>query len=763
MLTIACLPLITTLGCVGFGTAEPLPLSDWKPVPGHIMTRWAKDVKPDQPWPEYPRPTMVRDKWENLNGLWDYSVVTTAEPATVKQAGRILVPYPIESSLSGVGRPLSPGETLVYRRSFTIPIDWVKRRIVLHFGAVDWQARVKVNGREIGEHSGGYAPFQFDITDALKEGENELTVSVTDPTDTGGQPRGKQWLKPHGIWYTPTSGIWQTVWLEPVEHTGWVKSIKIQPNAAEGWVEITADVDGLAGRDGVLIEITASGKKMAEGLHPDGRPARIKIPDPHVWTPQDPFLYDVTIRVKQGADIFDTVKTYFALRDVNLAKDAEGINRLTLNGKPTFMFGPLDQGFWPDGLYTPPTDEAMKFDIEAVKKMGGNMLRKHVKVEPERFYWWCDKIGVMVWQDIPSPFYFDGKGNNPHRQPELGEKWKQNFERETKEIIESRANHSSIVMWVPFNEGWGQNDLPWCKSVVEMVKKLDPSRLINNASGWTDMHVGDVNDIHIYPGPATTATETARAVVLGEYGGLGLPLDGHTWVSKDNWGYVSYKSPQELTDAYVKQIAQLPLLASQGLSAAVYTQTTDVEIECNGWLTYDREVWKVDPVRAAEATQALYKPWPRFTVLVPRAGTQKTGNWSYTTQSPGEGWFLPEFDSHAWKEGPAGFGTPGTPSAHIGTEWPTSDIWIRRSFELKSIPSGQVSLDIHHDEDAEVYINGELIASLKNYTTAYTHVPLDAKATKALKAGTNTIAIHCHQTTGGQYIDCGIVEISPAK
>ena len=354
---------------------------DWKPVPGHIATRWAKDVKSEQPWPEYPRPTMVRDQWQNLNGLWNYSVVATADSAKVKQTGRVLVPYPIESSLSGVGRSLAPDETLVYRRTFTLPADWGKRRVLLHFGAVDWQAHIKVNGRVIGAHTGGYAPFEFNITDALKEGENELVVSVTDPTDTGGQPRGKQWLKPHGIWYTPTSGIWQTVWLEPVAPTGSVKSIQVQPNAAEGWVEITANVEGSAASDGVSFEVSAGGKLVAQGTSLSGRAARITFSNPRLWTPQDPFLYDVTISVNQGASISETVKTYFALRDVKLAKDAEGINRLTLNGKPTFMFGPLDQGFWPDGLYTPPTDEAMKFDIEAVKKMGGNMLRKHVKVE----------------------------------------------------------------------------------------------------------------------------------------------------------------------------------------------------------------------------------------------------------------------------------------------------------------------------------------------------------------------------------------------
>lgn len=737
--------------------AMTVPFEDWKPVGRRIMTRWARDVSPERVLPEYPRPTLVREAWLNLNGLWEYAVVPGGGDAPPPRFdGRILVPFPIESALSGVGRPLAPDERLWYRRTFRVPAEWADQQVRLHFGAVDWHARVVLNGTALGEHKGGYDGFSFDVTSALREGDNELLVWVSDPTDAGGQPRGKQWIEPHGIWYTRSSGIWQTVWLEPLPSGATIEAVEIAPDAANSRVRVNVKRSWRSrGVPPARIEILADGQVVARSDEGVTGPVELALPAPRLWSPDDPFLYEVRVTFTD-LGVTDRVRSYFGLRDIKVAPDAAGIPRLMLNGKPVFQYGPLDQGFWPDGLYTAPTDEALRFDVEAVKKMGGNMLRKHVKVEPERFYYWCDRLGVMVWQDIPSPF-FAGE-NWKEKLPPLSDEWKAQFEREMRAILRERGRHPSIVMWVPFNEGWGQNDLAWARRMVEQAQALDPARLVNNASGWTDMGVGDVIDIHVYPGPGAPANEKHRAAVLGEFGGLGLPVPGHSWESKDNWGYVSYKSSAELTDAYVGLLRQLPLLVGEGLCAAVYTQTTDVEIECNGWLTYDREVWKIDPARAAEASRALYRPPPKATLIVPHAAAGGAATWRYATEAPAGEWASPAFDDSGWKSGEAGFGTKGTPGAVVGTTWSEPEIWLRREFELPALPVSP-HLAIHHDEDAEVFINGEPAAALRGYTTRYVYVPLSDAAARALRVGRNSMAIHCRQTRGGQYVDAGLADV----
>ncbi|MBX3405334.1 MAG: hypothetical protein KF869_01115 [Phycisphaeraceae bacterium] len=748
--------------------AEPPAEAAWRPVPGKIMTRWAKDVDPANPWPEYPRPLLQRERWMNLNGLWSYAITAKGAPMPALGEGMILVPYPVESALSGVGRALKPDQALHYRRGFTLPDDWKDGQILLHFGAVDWACTVSVNGHKVGEHTGGFDPFSFDITEALEKApgaRNEIVVTVTDPTDTGGQPRGKQWLTPHGIWYTPTSGIWQTVWLEPVPVASF-SGLRIRTDRRSQTVEITPETiwwkSGL--RHPWSVEVMADGKVVGTARADKPGTVQVRIPGPRLWTPDDPFLYEVRATIGDRGTL-DSVTSYFAFRDVDVAADQHGVNRIRLNGEPLFQFGPLDQGFWPDGLYTPPTEEAMIFDILAAKKMGSNMLRKHVKVESQRFYHACDKLGILVWQDIPSPFFWDGKSDNPHGNPPLTDEWKQNFEREMRAIIRAFDQHPSIVMWVPFNEGWGQNDLAWSKSMVDLCKRIDPLRLINNASGWTDMGNGDVNDIHAYPGPATPTPQLPRdanrAMVLGEFGGLGLPIEGHTWLDKNNWGYKSYTDKDSLTAAYIDIINQLPIHIARGLAAAVYTQTTDVEIEVNGWLTYDREVWKIDPERAAAAANALYGPVPRIETVVPDAQTAPQ-SWRYTFEKPADGWEQPGFDAAAWKEGRAGFGTRGTPGAIVGTEWGTSAIWLRRTIRLDAHPINP-AWSIHHDEDCEVYINGVLALRRTGYTTGYISLPLGNDAAELLRIGENTIAVHCRQTRGGQYIDVGIVDVKPGK
>lgn len=593
----------------GFGFASR---ADWAPAQGRLMTRWAKDVSPENAHPEYPRPQMVREQWLNLNGLWDYAIEPKDSAQPNRFAGQILVPFPVESSLSGVMKTLNADQRLWYRRSFWRPAAWQGRKVRLNFGAVDWETKVWVNGKEVGSHRGGYDGFSFDITAALNpSGQQEIVVAVSDPTDSSTQPRGKQVLKPNGIWYTPTSGIWQTVWLEPVKESH-VESIKLVPNIDDRSVSIT--VRASATEDVTVRAVVLDGGQpignaelsfSGSGERTVSPTLTLPIRNAKLWAPDSPFLYDLRVSVLHNGEEQDRVKSYFGMRKISVVKEEDGTPRLYLNNQRLFQFGPLDQGFWPDGLYTAPTDEALRYDIEMTKRFGMNMARKHVKVEPDRWYYWCDKLGLLVWQDMPSGDKYIGT-----RDPDITrtEESGRQFETELKALIDGRGNHPSIVMWVPYNEGWGQWD---SKRIAALVQSWDPTRLVNHASGWTDRRVGDVNDIHSYPGPSAPRIESARAGVLGEFGGLGMPVSGHTWQEEKNWGYRSYKNADELTDAYLRLIDRLhPLTAAGGLSAAVYTQTTDVEIEVNGLMTYDRALVKMDADVIAEANRRLYTPPP---------------------------------------------------------------------------------------------------------------------------------------------------------
>jgi len=601
----------------------------WEPAKGPLMTRWAKEVSPDNAHREYPRPQMVRKDWHNLNGLWEYAIRPKDQSQPQEFDGQILVPFPIESALSGVMKAVGPDNRLWYRRTFIVPDEWNcgpskisdnpspaprRNRLLLHFGAVDWDATAWVNGKEVGSHRGGYDPFTLDITAALKDaGPQEIIMSVWDPTNTGYQPRGKQVLKPGGIWYTAVTGIWQTVWIEPVNRAH-IKSLTLIPRFDESSVEVGALVHGAGESYKVQFEVKDGPKPVAKESFkalggsstwevPFAAGATVRIAGAKPWTPDSPFLYDVQVTLFEDDKVVDQISSYFGMRKIEVKKDEAGINRLQLNNEVLFQFGPLDQGWWPDGLYAAPTDEALRYDIEVLKQLGCNMLRKHVKVEPDRLYYWCDKLGLLVWQDMPSGDKYIGT-----RDPDITrtEESAKQFDMELSRIIEAFRNHPSIVMWVPFNEGWGQFDTP---RVVDMIKKLDPTRLVDNASGWTDRGVGDVMDVHQYPGPAVPRLEEKRAVVLGEFGGLGLPLPGHTWQAEKNWGYRSFATREELTDAYLALIKKLHVMTGQqGLSAAVYTQTTDVEVEVNGLMTYDREIIKMDAERVAAANKTLYTP-----------------------------------------------------------------------------------------------------------------------------------------------------------
>ncbi len=735
--------------------------ADWAPAKGPLSTRWAKDVTPERVLPEYPRPQLVRTEWTNLNGLWQLAIGKEGDEVPIGKdlPETILVPFPVESALSGV---MKRADRLWYRRTFETPAKLGSKRLLLHFGAVDWESTVWVNGRKAGAHQGGYDGFSFDITDALKPGrDQELIVRVYDPTNKSFQPRGKQVDRPEGIYYTPTTGIWQTVWLEPVPQAR-VQSLKISTPNDLGEVVVDTQLAGEV--KGLKLSVTATDRTeevaSATTSELSGRTTqRLAIAKGarKLWTPETPFLYGLRVELKDGDRVVDSITSYFGLRKIEIAKDAHGINRIHLNGKPIFQVGPLDQGFWPDGLYTAPTDEALKYDIEITKKLGFNMTRKHVKVEPDRWYYWCDRLGLLVWQDMPS----GEKSINPG-QPDMvrsAESAKQ-YEVELKAMIDGLHNHPSIVTWVVFNEGWGQFDTA---RIADWTKKYDPSRLINSASGWQDRGVGDLHDWHVYPGPAAPPIEEKRAVVLGEFGGLSLGSEGHQWADKI-WGYASTASKEELTRKYERLIrGGWKLGEEKGLCALVYTQITDVETEANGLLTYDRAVIKVDLERAAAVNRGEFSKMATYREIAPTAREREV-EWSYSTETPAANWFETQFDATSWKKGKSGFGSKGTPGAIIRTEWTTSDIWVRRQFDLGDVKPGQLTLAAHHDEDTEIYLNGVLAAKLRGHVSSYQEeIPISAEALATLKKGQNSIAVHCHQTQGGQFIDAGLIEIVPSK
>jgi len=700
------------------------------------VTRWAADVDTANPLPDYPRPQLTRSTWQSLNGWWDYAVRDSAAPTPETWDGRILVPFPIESRLSRVGRAVAPEERLWYRRTFQA--DALRgTRLLLHFGAVDFHAVVFVNGRPAGEHRGGYDPFTVDVTDALRgTADQELVVSVTDPTDEGEQPRGKQVRRPHSIWYTSVTGIWQTVWLEVVP-TVHVACLDIRPDVDSSRVTVQVEAAGDEAGTAVRVEALADGRRVAEGSGRTGEPMTLSIPDPHLWAPGDPFLYDLRVRLASG----DSVGSYFGMRKIAVQADSTGVLRLFLNGRPLFQYGLLDQGWWPDGLYTAPTDEALRSDIETTLRMGFNLARKHVKVEPARWYWHADRLGLLVWQDMPS-----GENRTEAARAEFGE--------ELRHVVDALRNHPSIVMWVPFNEGWGQHDT---ERYATWMKAYDPTRLVNAASGWTDRGVGDVVDEHAYPGPAIPERDGRRARVLGEFGGLGLPLEGHTWLARDNWGYRTFTDTASLGAAYLALLAQLRFLEGDGLAAAIYTQTTDVEVEVNGMMTYDRAVVKLPPAARA-AAEALHGPQPVLRSVVATSRGEGQG-WRYTTSEPAPDWTSPGFDDTGWLQGVGGFGRTTDPGTRVRTPWTTSDLWLRRSFVLQAGTLHDPRLVVRHDEDADVWIDGTRVATLAGYDQAYSVLPLDDVARRLLTPGPHTLAVHVTNTRGGQYIDVGIAEV----
>lgn len=572
----------------------------------------AEKVNPESNIPEYPLPQMVRAVWKNLNGLWDYNITPKKEAVPNAYAGKILVPFAVESALSGIGKTVGKDSILWYRTSFAVPSTMKGKNILLHFGAVDWQTEVYVNGKSVGKHEGGFDPFSFDITSALQKGNQQLVVRVWDPTDDGPQPRGKQVKNPEGIWYTPVTGIWQTVWLEGVPKT-YIASTKQTPDIDKQILNITPVVQNLQRGDMVKISAWDGTNKIAEQTVNGNTTTTLNVNNAKLWSPDNPFLYDLTVSVVRKGKVVDEVKSYFAMRKTSIAPDAKGTQKLMLNNKFVFQYGPLDQGWWPDGLYTAPTDEALKFDIEKTKQMGFNMIRKHIKVEPARWYNYCDKLGMLVWQDMPSGDLGNewenwpgiiGKATDKDRTPES----EGYYRKEWNTIIDVLYNFPCIIVWVPFNEAWGQFKT---EEITNWTMQKDPSRLVNSASGGNFYRVGHMIDLHRYPAPAMPEPDLFgknRAIVLGEFGGLGLPLENHTWIEKGNWGYRSFTNADTLFQTYSSYTNKLEELIKLGLSAAVYTQTTDVEVETNGFMTYDRKVMKMPIDRLKEVNSRLYNP-----------------------------------------------------------------------------------------------------------------------------------------------------------
>ena len=580
---------------------EDETLINWYPAGEKIKTIWGKNLDPDKIWKEYPRPQLERKDWINLNGLWSYSIRTANDFNPATHDGNILVPFPIESSLSGVMKTFTKDDILWYEKEVEIPKEWEGKNILLNFGAVDWKCEVFINFRKVGEHTGGYSYFYFDITDYIKSGKNNILLKVIDVTDTiyadwgKYQPVGKQTITPNGIWYTPSSGIWQTVWLEPVSKN-YINKLEINNDFDNKQVKVTfkeANNQSLT----VDFSLMFNNKLVGNATGKSNEEISIKLSDENFkpWSPEEPNLYTIEAKLSSNSgNVLDSITSYTTIRKIESRRDSSNILRIFLNNKPYFNMGPLDQGFWPDGLYTPPSEEAMVFDIQKLKDLGFNTIRKHVKTEFFRYYYQCDKLGMLVWQDMPSgnvgtsgswdPWNMDGGEDTIRTQQS-----KDNYYKEWGEIVENLKFFQCIIVWTPFNEAWGQFET---EAVVQFTLEKDNLRLINAASGGNHRRVGNFVDLHTYPGPSYRLKYNASINVIGEYGGLGLEIKNHTW-KDNNWGYQVLNDKIELTNRYIEFIDTLISLVPEGISAAIYTQTTDVEGEINGLMTYDRNETKV--------------------------------------------------------------------------------------------------------------------------------------------------------------------------
>lgn len=725
-------------------------VSAWQMKQAPLMTAWAALVDTNSPLPEYPRPQMVRTNWMNLNGIWQFQPGATNDPVPTGQtlSSQILVPYPMESAISGV---MQYNMFSWYRRTFTVPSAWSGKRIILHLDAVDWQATVYVNGQKVGTHKGGYDPISYDITSYLNGGTNELIVNVYSPEDNGGQPRGKQTLYPGGIMYTSSSGLWQPAWLEPVDASG-INNLQIIPDVDNSRLRLTVNTYATSGVT-VVATVSSNGVAVNTGTGNPQTELDIPVPNPNLWSPDNPFLYNLQVSTIHSGLTNDTVTSYFGMRKISV-QIINGVPKILLNNQPYFSMGPLDQGFWPDGIYTAPTDDALKYDLQIEKALGFNAVRKHIKVERQRWYYWADKLGLLVWQDMPSCNSYTGspKPIDPNQ-----------FIAELTAMVTNHWNAPAIIDWTLFNEGQGQNDTGQTNTpyLVNLVKTLDPSRLVNQASGGSYDGVGDILDNHSYPDPGDPMS-SSQATVDGEFGGIAWHVTGHLWnPAQAGTSYLLASSLDNfatLYDGYINEAMSYKPAANGGLNAAIYTQITDVENECNGLMTYDRLV-KPDMDRIYSSNLKVITGQMTVTPVVPTSQVVPQ-TWRYTTNTPASNWYNTNFNDSAWSNGLAGFGTPD-PNVTPNTTWNTPGyIYLRRTFNPGSLSPQQINnlgFTTYHDEDVALYINGVAAGSASGYSTAYVNLPMSRQAQAAIiPNGTNLLAVSCYQTVGGQFIDVGI-------
>tara|TARA_R110002050_G_scaffold188756_9_gene323415 strand:+ start:285 stop:2624 length:2340 start_codon:yes stop_codon:yes gene_type:complete len=714
-----------------------------------MKTRWSDQVNENNPWNEYPRPQLKRDNWINLNGHWDYAITPIQNTLPSKYDGKILVPFAVESELSGVKKMIDENKNLWYKKNFNVEKLNPNEHIHLNFGAVDWQAEVYINKKFVGVHKGGFTSFSFDITEYLNENDgNEIIVKVWDPTDKGTQPRGKQTQTPGGIWYTPVTGIWQTAWLEKT-NSNFITQLKstpdidnnsliVQVNTNQVSVPLTVEVTALDEDTIVAKEIMSlSSGSSATALE-------LKIKDAKLWSPNHPFLYDLKVQLKNSkGELIDEVKSYFGMRKISLGKDEDNFTKIFLNNKPFFQLGLLDQGWWPDGLYTAPTYEAMMWDVDKTLEMGFNTIRKHVKIEPASYYYECDKRGVLIWQDMPNGNYLNGLRIQAWETEDAKRTAKSSleFETELKEMMDQLHSFPSIVVWVPLNEGWGQYDT---KKIANLVSAYDPSRINDTPSGWADRGVGDLKDVHIYPGPGMENPEKNRASVIGEFGGLGLTVKGHLWWDKKNWGYLTYSDKNEFQSRFQELITDLVPLKGFGLSAAIYTQTTDVEGEVNGLITYDREVVKIDPKKTTAMFKPLYENSYVNKVILSDS-EHSPSYWMVNLQSiPNDKWVKGISNKNNWTKRVAPFSSYDNYFLPKGSNWNRNKPFnLLRNFDLEEVPSEIVLKYLLDKASMKVYINGTLVASEDYQGGRKRHYR--SKVVKMsdafLKKGSNTIAI----------------------